>query len=375
MTPDSTSYPPAIVRSRWLSLVPLLWTGCLAVPLAGCLAPPEVEPLPIVEDPALLHAPHGEVGGFFLPWLPQSDRGFGALRWALTRNAFRGAPEPRVPVVANDGGVLRAPLASAKITWVGHATFAVRDEDDVFLTDPHFGDRALVVGRHTPPGIPLESVPDDAFAVLSHNHYDHLDAWTVEHLPEGVAWYVPLGMADWFRDRGVADVVELDWWESARRGRFTITCLPSQHWSRRIEQGMNEALWCAWLIDSGKRRYFFAGDTGYFHGFAEYGRRFAPIDVAMLPIGAYEPRWFMQEAHMNPAEAWQAFLDLGARHLLPMHWGTFDLTDEPIDEAPRELARVLEREGGDPARVRLLAIGETWTLPEDPGPHASASPE
>jgi len=132
----------------------------LLLPASGCLAPPDAEPPAIDPDPALLRAPHGEPGGFFVPWLEQGDRSFGALRWFLTRNEFRGHPEPAVPVVANDGAVLTAPLASAKITWVGHATFAVRDEGDVFLTDPHFGDRALVVGRETPPGIPIEAVPE-----------------------------------------------------------------------------------------------------------------------------------------------------------------------------------------------------------------------
>jgi L-ascorbate metabolism protein UlaG (beta-lactamase superfamily) len=231
-----------------------------------------------------------------------------------------------------------------------------------------------VVGREQAPGVPIEAVPDHAFAVLSHNHYDHLDAWTVENLPGGVAWYVPLGMAEWFRERDVADVVELDWWQSVRRGRWEITCLPSQHWSRRIEQGTNEALWCAWLLDSGDHRYFFAGDTGWFHGFAEYGRLFPGIDVAMLPIGAYAPRWFMRPVHMNPAEAWQAFGELGARYMLPMHWGTFDLTDEPVDEAPRELRRAIDARGGDPSRVRWLAVGETWKVPASPGPHRTAGP-
>jgi L-ascorbate metabolism protein UlaG (beta-lactamase superfamily) len=158
-------------------------------------------------------------------------------------------------------------------------------------------------------------------------------------------------------------VQELDWWQSARHGRWTITCLPSQHWSRRIELGTNETLWCSWLLDSGERRYFFAGDTGWFHGFAEFGRRFAPIDAAILPIGAYEPRWFMRGQHLNPAEAWQAFGELGARWLLPMHWGTFDLTDEPLDEPPRALARAIAEAGGDASRVHLFAIGERWLIP------------
>jgi N-acyl-phosphatidylethanolamine-hydrolysing phospholipase D len=265
--------------------------------------------------------------------------------------------------VANDGASLAGMEASASATWVGHATFAVHDDADVFLTDPHFGPRALIPGRLQPPGVPIESIPADAFAVVSHAHYDHLDEWTVERLPESVAWFVPLGLADWFRERGRPRVQELDWWQSARHGRWTITCLPSQHWSRRIELGTNETLWCSWLLDSGERRYFFAGDTGWFHGFAEFGRRFAPIDAAILPIGAYEPRWFMRGQHLNPAEAWQAFGELGARWLLPMHWGTFDLTDEPLDEPPRALARAIAEAGGDASRVHLFAIGERWLIP------------
>ena len=123
-------------------------------------------------------------------------------------------------------------------------------------------------------------------------------------------------------------------------------------------------LWCSWLIDSGERRYFFGGDTGYFHGFREFGRRFGPIDVALLPIGAYAPRWFMRYQHMDPAEAYQAFLDLGAAHMIGIHWGTFDLTDEPLDLAPRELREVVEAAGGDPGRALTLAIGERWFVPE-----------
>ncbi len=272
-----------------------------------------------------------------------------------------------MPVVANDGASHAGRAASVEVTWIGHASFAVHDEKDVFLTDPHWGDRALLVGRHVPPGIPIESVPSHAFAVLSHNHYDHLDAGTLERLPESVAWYVPLGMGPWFRERGVGEVTELDWWESAERGRWKITCLPSQHWSQRVEQGANTALWCAWLIDSGSRRYFFAGDTGYFHGFREYGRRFGPIDVAMLPIGAYAPRWFMRYQHMNPEESYQAFLDLDARWMLPMHWGTFDLTDEPLDLPPEVLREVVKARVGSDERVRILAVGERWHLPEPPG--------
>ncbi|MCZ6785129.1 MAG: MBL fold metallo-hydrolase [Proteobacteria bacterium] len=321
-----------------------------------------------VGDRASLRAPHGVPGSFFNPWASDPKTVWGLLKWQLSPNRVRSerSGPPAVPVVPNDGAYLAGEENSATITWVGHATFAIHDGNDVFLTDPHFGTRALIPKRVVPPGIPLESVPPDAFAILSHNHYDHLDADTVERLPASVAWYVPLGMAEWFRDRDRPNVVELDWWESAERDRWTITCLPSQHWSRRIGQGVNEALWCAWLVDSGDFVYFFAGDSGYFHGFEEFGRQFGPIDVAMLPIGAYEPRWFMKYQHMDPAEAYRAFRDLGAHTMLPMHWGTFDLTDEPVDLPPVILGQVIAEQGGDPERVRILAVGERWKISDHP---------
>lgn len=315
------------------------------------------------DDTASLYAPYERGGTFFSPWRPFEKSFLDVLRWSLTPSAWDKSRPPAVPQVANDGSSLAGVQHSSQITWVGHATFAIHDGADVVLTDPHFGSRALLPARLVPPGIPIGAVPDDALAVVSHNHYDHLDAWTVDTLPAGVQWFVPRGLGDWFRARGRGRVVELGWWESAQAGRWTMTCLPAQHWSRRLGQGTNATLWCSWLLDSGDHRYFFAGDTGYFHGFREFGRRFPGIDVAMLPIGAYEPRWFMRHQHMDPAEAYRAFVDLGARHFLPMHWGTFDLTDEPVDEPPRELRRAVERAGATMDPVRLLAIGESWHVP------------
>ena len=345
---------------------------------------------------AALYAPHRAQGLYFNPW-GQTSRGLrDLLRWKLGHNPYDKRRAPCVPVVPNDGAYLADPGAPDSITWVGHATFAIQDGGEVFLTDPHWGARALLPRRHAPPGIPLAAVPARAFAVISHNHYDHLDAWTVARLPPGVEWHAPLGLAGWLRRRQArrgaagdgrpagepAAVHELDWWQSIRRGRWTLTCLPAQHWSNRLDSRRNSTLWCSWLLDSGRRRYYFAGDSGYFPGFAEIGRCCAPIDVAFLPIGAYEPRWFMAYPHMDPADAWRAFLDLGARWMVPMHWGTFDLTNEPIDLPPKVLFEAIAAgvgagtgsaggAGGSPGasetppprreeRVRLLAIGERW---------------
>ncbi len=315
-------------------------------------------------DPALFHAPHHGPDGFFNPWERMQTSLLSFLRWQLSPNAYDRRRAVQVARIENDGAGLAGREHSGSLTFVGHATFAVHDDDDVFLTDPHFGPRALLPKRKTDPGVPLTAIPHDAFAVISHDHYDHLDAWTVERLPADFAWFVPLGLGPWFAARGRHAVVELDWWQSARHGRWTITCLPAQHWSARLEHGRNRTLWCSWLLQNERRSYYFAGDTGYFPGFAEIGRRFGPIDVAMLPIGAYEPRWFMRYQHMDPEQAVRAFVDLRARTMVGMHWGTFDLTDEPLDEPPRALARVIEREHADPERVRVMAIGERWRVPD-----------
>jgi N-acyl-phosphatidylethanolamine-hydrolysing phospholipase D len=341
------------------------WFACHLAPEARAGTPvPGPAAGDVPAEAADLYAPHHDGDAFFNPWDPFEPSIWKFLQWRFSANPYDKHRDPDLRVVTNDGAYLAGIEHSATVTWVGHATFAVHDRDDVFLTDPHFTKRALLPARVVPPGIPMESVPADAFAVISHNHYDHLDEGTVKGLPATVGWYVPLGLGDWFRDRGREDVTELDWWQSARRGRFTITCLPSQHWSRRLGQGAGETLWCSWLVDSGDYRYYFAGDTGYFHGFREFGRRFDSIDVAMLPIGAYEPRWFMADQHMDPAQAYQAFIDLGARTMLPMHWGTFDLTDEPLDLPPRELADAVAERGGDPEQVRVMAVGERWKVPD-----------
>lgn len=317
----------------------------------------------LVTDPAdTLRAPHFVRGRYFNPWGVSKASFLDVVRWKVfSRNRYDKSRPPRVPWVANDGAALRQPAASPEVTWVGHATFALQDGSDVLLTDPHFGPRALVPRRLQPPGVPLAAIPQHAVAVLSHNHYDHLDRFTLGRLPKGIAWRVPLGLGTFVRKFGFTDVEELDWWESCVCRGFRLTLLPAQHWSRRLSQPDETTLWGSWVIESARTRTFFAGDSGSFHGFAEYGRLFPGLDLALLPTGAYEPRWFMKAVHMNPEEALQAFRELGAAQMVPMHWGTFDLTDEPVDEADRVLAqRLAESAPAFARRIRRLAIGESF---------------
>ena len=336
-------------------------------------APPPGPPADCPPEARALYAPHRNRSVFFNrsaffhrsvffnPWRRFSLPPWALLRWWLSPNRYDKSGEPRVPSVPWDGRRL-GERPEAAVTWVGHASFAIEDGGGgVALTDPHFGPRALLPRRHLPPGLPLSAVPEEAVAVLSHNHYDHLDLSTVRRLPASTRWFVPLGLGDFLRRHGARRVVELDWWQSVEAGRWTLTCLPAQHWSNRAFQRRNGSLWCSWLLASGGRSVYFAGDSGDFPGFAEIGRRFPGIDLALLPIGAYEPRWFMRYQHLDPHEAYRAFLALGAEAMVGMHWGCFDLTDEPIDLAPRVLAEAVRRAGGDP-RVRVMAVGERWAF-------------
>ena len=318
----------------------------------------QIETLSVPTDPldASLYAEHRDENGFFNPWgrFPHS---MGALVKFWLRPKL-GTPKRRVtplralPEVGSDDG--------GAVTWVGHCTFAIQDGPDVVLTDPHWGPHSKTRRRRTAPGVVLDAIPDDASVVLSHNHYDHLDRHTVSRLSTETRWIVPLGLAGWLRRRGHRNVVELDWWQRVRRGRWTFTCLPAQHWSIRLSHRRNETLWASWLIESPSRKIYFAGDTGYFNGFREFGRRFGPIDVALLPIGTFEPRWHLAYQHMDPGEAYRACLELGAKTMIPMHWGTFQMAWDPTHEAPKALYSAIEATGGDPDRVHLLDIGETW---------------
>jgi len=202
--------------------------------------------------------------------------------------------------------------------------------------------------------------------VVSHNHYDHLDAGTVTRLNRQAGgpprFFVPLGLKAWFASRGVENVSELDWWDHLQHMGLAIHFVPVQHWSARSPWDRNETLWGGWVIEHPALRFFFSGDTGYSKDFADIRSRLGPIDLAALPVGCYEPRWFMKENHVNPEESVQIHRDLGARRSVGIHWGTFRLTDERLDEPPKKLTEALAAAGIPAEQFFLMKHGETRNL-------------
>ena len=252
-------------------------------------------------------------------------------------------------------------------TWINHATVLVRHDGVSYLTDPIWSNRAgpggrLGARRLEAPPLPIAALPPLDFVLISHNHYDHLDLPALAELHRrqpDVRFFVPLGNGPTLRSAGIDDVVELDWGERAEIRGVAVHCLPARHWSARGPFDENRALWSSWAVVGAARRVYFAGDTGTFATFAEIGNRLGPFDLAALPIGAYEPVAMMQPVHLNPEEAVGAAVSLRAAAILPIHYGTFDLTDEPLDEPPRRFRAALAAAGIAEERGRPLRIGET----------------
>ncbi len=265
------------------------------------------------------------------------------------------------PRVAFDPEALRG---NPTVTWIGHATLLVRMDGVTFLTDPMFSERASPLSfagppRLVPPGLPLAALPPVDFATVSHDHYDHADLPSLRALvARGTRIVAPRGMADLVREAG-GEAIELDWWEHLDIGGVRVHCVPAQHFSGRGLTDRNRRLWSGWVVQGPTRRFYHAGDTGYFGGFAEIGSRLGPIDLAAIPVGAYLPSAMMRPVHLDPEEAVRAALDLGTARALAMHWGTFDLTDEPLDEPPARFLAEAARRGLDRDRAWVVAVGET----------------
>lgn len=277
-----------------------------------------------------------------------------------------GSDAPTAPFVTPRREPDRALIQSGEpsITWIGHASFLLSLGGLRVLIDPIFRPRLGLAPRLTPPGLALADLPPIDVVVITHNHRDHMDPWTIERLGPAPLYVAPVGNGRLLKRFGAKRVVELDWWESTTHENVSITIVPARHWSMHFPWDRNESLWGGCVLRAAEGAAYHSGDTAYFDGFAEIGRRLGPIDWAMLPIGAYEPRWFMEPQHMCPEEAVRAWVELGAKTLVAMHWGTFRLTDEPTGEPPvRARAAFADQAGAtDEDRLWILDVGESRRL-------------
>ncbi|EEF58710.1 MBL fold metallo-hydrolase [Pedosphaera parvula] len=293
--------------------------------------------------------------GDLFRWMTSGQR----KKWPLhIENTF----QPRLPASL-------APDESA-LTFINHSTFLIQFSGLNILTDPIFSERASPVRWAGPkrvraPGINFLALPQIHLVLVSHNHYDHMDVLTLRKLAKtfNPMFITPLGNGRILKRNGIHNFIELDWWQSHHFGSAArIISTPTQHFSSRTAFDRNRALWSGFAIQNHNMTVHFAGDSGYERHFKEIAERLGKIDVALLPIGAYEPRWFMQSVHMNPDEAVQAHLDLGARQSIGMHFGTFQLTDEGIDEPLVALRSALKSKAVDAEKFRTLDFGETILL-------------
>ena len=260
---------------------------------------------------------------------------------------------PSAPVTADE--VPRAEPGQVAVTYVGHATVLLQLAGVTLLTDPVYSSRLILPKRLVEPGVPLDRLPTLDLVLVSHGHMDHLDVPTHQRLPNDAIAVCARNLADLLRPCGYREVVELSWGEAFTHRGVTIRAVPVRHWGTRalLPDGRG---YTGFVIESAAGTVFFPGDTAYFPGFRDYGGQFS-IDVALLPIGAYSPPSF-RRVHMNPEDALQAFVDLQARYLVPIHWGTFAVSYEPIDEPTRWL-RALARANDLDERVTILEHGES----------------
>lgn len=254
------------------------------------------------------------------------------------------------------------------MNWIGHATVLLQTNGVNIITDPIFSPVQFAGSkRQVPLMMSVEELPEINVVFISHNHYDHLDVGTVKEFARRfpkATWLVPLGLKPWFAEFEAASVREMDWWDSLELAGLKYMFVPVQHWSKRSLTDTNRSLWGGIVVDDHGWRVLHTGDTGYSQDFKNLSAKFpGGIDWSAVPIGAYEPRWFLKAQHVNLDESVQIIKDVGTKQALAIHWGTSILTDEPLDQPPKDLAVALVKYGVDPAKFYVFKNGETRKLP------------
>lgn len=286
--------------------------------------------------------------------------------------------ERTLPVVTPNREMLCSPPSDKmQLMWVGHASVLVQFDGLTVLTDPIWGNRCGPLGifgpkRYRPPPCKIEDIPHVDAVVISHNHYDHLDHESVVKLNrkfgDRLCWYVATGQADWMRKSGCQNVVELTWWQEHTLVKgdksYMFAATPAQHWCKRTATDTNKALWCSWVVKGPNHSFYFAGDTGYCCAFKQIGNKYGPFSLSAIPIGAYEPRWFMAPQHCNPEEAVSIHEELKSQRSVGIHWGTFRLTTEHYMEPKQKLSDIIKEKGLDPGCFFTVKHGDVVTVEE-----------
>jgi N-acyl-phosphatidylethanolamine-hydrolysing phospholipase D len=359
----------------------------------ACLSNEKIEAV----DEHITEAPsHHHNGKFRNPYLPADfqpstieflkARFFDDLQWPEEPENYRKSWQ-----AADLEKIHNPDFNKAQATLIGHSTVLIQYQGINILTDPMFSERPFLTQsfgpkRYTPPALSIDQLPNIDIIVISHNHYDHLDvnsvkALTSSHFVKNTngtqpLWLVPLGLKEWFAQFDVTNIKELDWWQThevitKENLSLTVQAQPSQHWSRRSIFDTNKSLWASWAfvwpaiqnkeVKSEKFTAWFGGDTAYNKfQFKEIGEALGEIDLAMIPIGAYEPRWFMKTQHVNPLDAVEIFKDINAKSAFGIHWNTFVLTAEAVDEPPKALERALQKNGLNAELFQAMDIGAIW---------------
>jgi L-ascorbate metabolism protein UlaG (beta-lactamase superfamily) len=296
-------------------------------------------------------------------------QGFGGfLRWMATRDQG-----PWREHATNAPGPAPSPLVDdLRITWIGHTTVLVQMNGINILTDPIWSERASPSRRIGPrrrsnPGIRFEDLPRIDVVLISHDHYDHMDAATLQRLgrEHHPTFLTALGNAGRLKGFGIANAIEKDWWESQQLFRdFTVTLVPARHFSGRTPFDRGRTLWCGFVLSARAGHLYFAGDTGFGAHFSQIASRFNPIRAALLPIGAFRPEWFMGEVHCTPLEAFEAHRLLGARVSVATHFGTFPFGDDGQDEAPDRLRDIISHADLGSTDFHIPILGEAFDIPQ-----------
>lgn len=300
------------------------------------------------------------------PWKHPPLPGFSSvLKWKLESNPLRPAGyRPRLWPATAQAMADFEQLSGSRIFWIGHASFLYEIDGTRVVVDPVFGKAGGIVRRVIPAAARAEELGEVSAVLITHGHHDHLDPGSLKQLArcnkDRVVFVVPKGLAQAL-PKECRPVVELGWWQFVEVAGLKLHLVPAQHWHQRSLFDKNRGLWGGYVVE-GSHRIYHSGDTGYFEGFRAIGQAFPSIDAACLPLGAYEPTWMMSTQHMGPGDSLRAFHDLGATHFVGMHWGTFDLSNEPLDAGAIWLEDTLQETGLERERFHVVRTGGSVAL-------------